>query len=98
MRKNVKRFMCQLCDYETNVKSQIHSHHIEPREVDGTNKKWNKILVCPNCHNRIFSPLASTGIHAKKHENSIEIIGWRNNGMFLEIIDENKNLKLIPKK
>ena len=84
----MKQYRCQFpnCSYETNVRTQIHEHHIKPREHLGSNHKWNKIWLCPSCHHKIYVP-NSKGIHSVKNENCVEIICWRNNGAILEYKD-----------
>ena len=84
----MKQYHCQfpLCNYQTNERSQIHIHHIKPKEQSGSDDKWNTIWTCPNHHSKIYIPNAY-GIHATRGEDSIEVICWRNNGMILEYKD-----------
>ena len=91
------RYKCQICRYTTDLKSQIHEHHIIPREAGGPDFKWNKVWLCPNCHSKIFSEQSITGIHAKKGVLSIRLIGWRDTtaGKLLEYIDENGETKYV---
>ena len=76
----MKRYRCQFpfCEYETDVKSHINTHHIIPQEIDGTNDKWNLFRCCPNHHNMIYVPSATSGIHTINSEDSIELLGWVN--------------------
>lgn len=69
-------FHCQLCDYQTNERSSIHYHHIQPKECGGCNQKKNRVYFCPNCHIKIFCSLTESGIHSILKEDSIEIVGW----------------------
>ena len=88
------RYKCYFCDYETDVRAQIHVHHITPRALGGVNKQFNTINLCPNHHNQIYVPEADKGIHAQKGVKSIQIIGWRlsSAGRLLEYADENGNI------
>lgn len=81
------KYTCRLCGFTTDLKSQIHKHHIKPREAGGSNSEWNLISVCPTCHSLIYSPYAKNGIHSKCGEKSIELIGWRDStaGKLIEI-------------
>ena len=54
------KYTCRLCGFTTDIKSQIHKHHIKPKEVGGSNNKWNLIDVCPTCHSLIYSPYSKT--------------------------------------
>jgi len=77
------------CGHSTEDRNQIHSHHIVPKELDGVNDDYNKISVCPNCHNRIYVEGTKSGIHSIKNKNSIILNGWltSTNGKVLEYID-----------
>jgi len=83
---------CQFpyCNFVANAKHQLHKHHIIPKELGGNNEKWNLIYLCPTCHNRIYVPGSSKGIHSIQANNSIILIGFKNNGMFLEYIETNQ--------
>lgn len=86
----MKKYNCQFpnCLYQTNDSWQIHEHHIQPKEHNGENKKWNTILLCPTHHSKIYIP-NTHGIHKSLGEDSIQIICWRNNGSILEYKDKN---------
>jgi len=58
----------------TNLRSQIHYHHIIPVSLGGTNNKGNLISVCPTCHSHVFQSNDVHGIHSKKNNNSIIMI------------------------
>lgn len=85
------QYKCYLCEYETDTKSQIHTHHIIPKESGGANKDYNLINLCPSCHSRIYIPAAVKGIHSKKGMKSVILKGWcmTSQGKKLEYIDEN---------
>ena len=70
-------YKCQMpeCDYVCEDKSQIHSHHITPVSMGGSNDKSNLLDLCPNCHHRVYIPEMDSGIHALKHYNSVIFIG-----------------------
>jgi len=82
------------CDYVCEGRSQIHEHHIIPKKLNGSNKKSNKIYVCPNCHTRIYVPGMRNGIHSIKNKDSIIINGWlgSTNGRVLEYINSSGNI------
>lgn len=69
-------FKCSFpnCDYETENRSQIHYHHIIPKELNGSDRPFNRVFFCPNCHNKVYIE-GSTGIHSVKRSNSIIIKG-----------------------
>ena len=62
------------CSYSTEIRTQIHKHHIIPREENGSDKEWNLIFLCPNHHSKIFVPSAKKGIHSKKSKDSIILL------------------------
>lgn len=70
-------YKCIICGFQTNLKSQIHIHHIKPKQAGGLNSKWNLVTLCARCHPLIWSKYATSGIHAIKHKQSIQIICWR---------------------
>lgn len=90
------RYKCQFpgCTYETNQKSQIHNHHIVPKENNGTNKKYNLINLCPNHHSKIYIENSKHGIHSIKGDDSIILLGWKysTSGNLLEYKDLNGNI------
>jgi len=77
------------CLYTTENRSQIHYHHIVPKELNGNNNQGNLIYLCPNHHSFIYVPECKTGIHSIKHPNSIIIINKLRSttGIVLEYID-----------
>lgn len=82
------------CDYSTNIRSQIHKHHIISRAQIKCNKKFNTIFLCPNCHTKIYIPEVKKGIHSKHTEDSIILIRWlmSTSGKVLEYKDINNNI------
>ncbi len=72
------KYKCEFpnCRYICEDRSSIHSHHILPVELGGSNKLSNRIYLCPNCHNKIFIPSSIRGIHSIKKKDSIVLIGW----------------------
>lgn len=86
----MSKYYCEFpyCDYSTENRSQIHYHHIVPVEFKGSNKPFNRLYLCPNCHNRIYIP-NSTGQHSTQFDNSI-IVNHKlmsTNGLVLEYIE-----------
>jgi len=66
------------CDFRTSLRSQIHFHHIKPKELGGIDKDSNRIWLCPTHHSKVYIPESKSGIHSVKGEDSIVI-----NGLFL---------------
>ena len=87
----IKKYYCQFpnCDYKTNEKSQIVSHHIKPVELNGSDAAYNRMNVCPTHHTHIYIPAARHGIHTINGEISIIVLGWLQStgGKVLEYID-----------
>lgn len=83
------------CSYKTCSKSQIHVHHIVPREMGGKDDKWNKVWLCPTHHSHIYVPGSVSGIHSVKSSGSIIILGWRttSGGRMLEYVDPEGEVK-----
>lgn len=85
------RYCCHFpsCTYETDVKSYIHLHHIVPRELGGTNLKYNRFYVCPNHHQMLYVKEATSGMHTVFAPGCIMVIGWKSAGdrMFLNYVD-----------
>lgn len=73
----MSRFFCECCDYKTNNRSLIESHHIVSRYENGSNNKWNRVYLCPNCHKKVYNEKVLSGNHSIKSESSIVIKGWR---------------------
>ena len=73
----LKQYNCKFpnCDYSTNHRSQINYHHIIPRELNGSNKDFNRIWLCPTHHTKIYIP-HSNGMHSIKGSDSIILVGW----------------------
>lgn len=87
------------CDYKTQEKSQINNHHIKPKELGGSNAKYNRAYLCPTHHTKVYIPEATRGIHTKKGEDSIIISGWLQStgGRVLEYIDVNEQVQYLFK-
>jgi len=65
------------CDYETEHRTQIESHHIEQQSDGGSNKEFNRVFLCPNHHARIYVPTASSSSkHSIKGDDSIILKRW----------------------
>jgi hypothetical protein len=65
-------YYCEMCDYETEDRDRIHYHHIKPKSMKGSDKSFNRLYCCPNCHHRIYIT-GSKGIHGIKGVNPIVI-------------------------
>jgi len=79
------------CTYETAIRTQIHKHHIVPKEHGGHNKESNRIELCPNHHSRIYIE-NTKGMHASRGNDSIILIGWKEStrGKVLHYIEDGK--------
>ncbi len=77
------------CDYSTDHRHQIHNHHIISKSKGGSNKKYNLVMLCPNCHGKIFQEDAKRGIHSIRGKDSIELVGKISStgGLLLEYKD-----------
>ena len=99
--ENVK-YVCEFpgCEYSTDSRTQINEHHIVPREVGGSNAKWNKIRLCATHHSHIFCEDSRQGIHSIKAKNSIILKGWKisSEGKILEYVDTDGNTKYFSNK
>lgn len=91
------KFYCNFpgCQYSTNKKSAIHIHHIVPRALGGSNKKYNLIYLCQMHHSLIYVPEAKEGIHSIRLPQSIILNGWKmsTNGFLLEYINQDNNVQ-----
>lgn len=78
------------CKYVCDDRNQIHSHHIVPKELGGSDKSFNRISVCPNCHTRIYVEKSTSGMHSIRNKNSVVLKTWllSTDGRVLEYIDE----------
>ena len=77
------------CNYNTKYRSQIHDHHIIPQELKGSNKRYNRIYLCPTHHTKIYIPESKNGIHSIKGSDSLILIRWLSStkGKILEYKD-----------
>ncbi len=91
---------CNFCDFTTEDRHQIHIHHIKPKELNGTNDKYNLITVCGNCHSKIYIPESKSGIHSIKSKNSIIIKEklFSTAGMLISYEENNSDKLTIEKK
>ena len=86
----MKKYSCQFpnCSYSTDSRHQIHYHHIDPVELEGSNKKFNRIWLCPTHHSWVYIPESKSGIHSIKTDNSMVLLSWKQStvGRVLEYI------------
>jgi len=86
-----KLFGCEFpkCNYTTNHRSQVNYHHIVPLELNGSDKDYNRIWLCPTHHTKIYVPKSKSGMHTIKGQDSIVLIQWLNStgGKVLEYND-----------
>jgi hypothetical protein len=77
------------CMYTVDSREKIDEHHIIPRSQGGSNKRNNKIYLCPSHHRHVYIPKAQFGIHSFKSQESIIILGFLSStmGMGLRYID-----------
>lgn len=81
------------CEYETSHRTQINNHHIVPVENGGSDKKFNRIMLCPTHHTKVYIPEATNGIHTVKGNDSVILKQWMQStgGRVLEYIDSGGN-------
>lgn len=72
----MKLYKCKFpgCNFETTNRNHIDFHHIVPKGLGGSNKKFNLISLCPNHHRQIYVEGAACGIHSIKTKVSIKIL------------------------
>ncbi len=73
-----KIYYCEIhdCKYHTTERNRIHSHHIISKEQMGSNKKSNRVYLCPSHHMNVYIS-GTTGTHSTLTEDSIIIHGWK---------------------
>jgi len=71
-------FYCEFpnCRYSTDSRTQIANHHIVPKSQRGSNKPYNRIMLCPSCHTKVFIPSEKIGIHSQYNKDSIILLRW----------------------
>jgi len=79
------------CSYTTTTRKEINYHHIQQSSYGGSDKKFNRIWLCPNHHSKVYIPESKSGIHSIKGTNSIIILKWvySTSGKILHYIDIN---------
>lgn len=72
------KYSCEFpkCDYSTSHRSQVNYHHILPLELNGSDKEYNRIWLCPTHHTKIYVPESKSGMHSCKGRDSIVLIQW----------------------
>ena len=86
-------YYCQLCDFKTENRNNIESHHIVPKELKGSNKKFNRVMLCGKCHSMIYVDGSKSGIHSIKNEDSFIIKGWFSSTSGKVLLIENKGVE-----
>ena len=85
------KYNCEFpkCNYTTMHRSQVNYHHIVPQELNGSDKDYNRIWLCPTHHTKIYVPESKSGMHTIKGLDSIILIQWLNStgGKVLEYND-----------
>lgn len=73
---NLFKYYCNFpgCNYKSEDIGSFDSHHIIPKSKGGTDKEWNRLLVCPNCHRKIFIENIVNSVHSVKRPGGIIII------------------------
>ena len=69
-------YYCELCDFSSKNRNNLESHHIVPKELKGSHKKFNRVILCGKCHSMIYVEGSKSGIHSIKNDDSIIIRGW----------------------
>ena len=70
-----KKYRCVFpnCDYETDDRSLIEFHHINPKELKVKLNKDVTIPLCPVHHKMIYSPWSNAGQHSRQYQNSLSV-------------------------
>ena len=61
------------CTYETDERSLIEFHHVNPRELKKKLNKDLEIPLCPTHHKMIFHPESNAGQHSVRHPDSLSV-------------------------
>ena len=80
----MKLFRCVVCGYETDERSHVNVHHIVPKSMGGEDSSHNTVVLCPNCHARVYVDGCVHCMHSVRGGDSIVIGCWRNGGLLLE--------------
>lgn len=95
-----KIYKCQFptCGYATESRNSIHYHHIVPKSKGGSDKPFNRIYLCPNCHTRVYVEGVTHGIHSIRKQNSVILEGYVNStqGKYLKYFDESGKINYEP--
>ena len=62
------------CTYETDNRSLMEFHHINPKELKVKLNKDLEIPLCPNHHKLIFHPETKSGQHSRQFQNSLSVL------------------------
>ena len=62
------------CTYETDNRSLMEFHHINPKELKAKLNKDIEIPFCPNHHKLIFHPDTKAGQHSRQYQNSLSVV------------------------
>ena len=62
------------CGYETDERSLIEIHHVNPRELKRKLNKDLELPFCPTHHKLIFHPESGSGQHSIAHDNSLSVV------------------------
>lgn len=62
------------CNFESANIGSLDNHHIIPKCKNGSDKGFNRILLCPNCHRKIYIENIENGIHSIVRPESIVIL------------------------
>jgi len=92
-------YYCELCDFSTKNRNNVHEHHIIPKELKGCNKSFNKVIICPKCHSMIYVEGSTSGPHSVKTTDSIIIKGcFKSTGGNILLIESQGIEKYMVKK
>lgn len=65
---------CEIC----NGECILDNHHIHSLSLGGTNDRWNKCRICPNCHRKVH--LGKIILEGRFASGKGNILIWRNKG------------------
>lgn len=92
-------YYCELCDFKSPYRNNLENHHIVPKELNGSDKPFNRVFLCGKCHSKIYVKGSKSGIHSIKTPESIIIKGWFTSTNKQILIIESQNVeKYIIKK
>lgn len=63
------------CSVVSDIRGTMDDHHIVAKSDGGPDAYFNRLLVCPSCHRKIYIPGISSGHHKIARYEGIVIFG-----------------------